>query len=551
MAPAGKPSEDTMEDRHEHTPDENEIERGDEPTEERAADETVAQGPEEPAAAEPGDPGAGEEESTKDEQPVAAEEAAAGEPAGDEPAAEEPTADEPTAEQPSEDEPTAEQPAAEEPAAGEATPDEPTAEQATPAEPVEASAGDPTAEQPRTTDGPEDPRGPQAPPTEPLGAGGAGAGGPTGGGPTAAPPPKRLLRARSNRVLGGVCAGLGRYFNTDPVFFRIGAIVLTLIGGAGVLLYLAALLLIPQEDASGAMAVDGGSVDGRSRGLVIAGVVILLLVAWPFLLGGGIIAGGILIPLAFLVATGVVVWWLVSGEGPSGDAKDIARRAALGIGLLILCCLVAFGGAWAAAAGGEAIVAALVIAAGIAIVAGAFLKPVRWLILPAIALGLSAGAVSAAGIDLDGGVGDRTYRPTSTVDLRDRYELGMGKLTVDLSETDLPGGDTPLELDLGVGAARLIVPDDVCVATRAEIGMGYAGVFDADSDGIDVDYDEQENAPAGTSRLVVDAEIGVGELLIGHSTSDFGTYEAGLDRDFDHVDNGADRGINSACEPTG
>jgi phage shock protein PspC (stress-responsive transcriptional regulator) len=572
MAPAGKPSEDTMEDRHEHTPDENEIERGDEPTEERAADETVAQGPDEPAAAEPGDPGAGEEEPTKDEQPVAAEEeAAAGEPVDDEPAAEEPTADEvtaeqpsddepagePTAEQPSDAEPTAEESAAEEPAASGATPDETTAEQATPAEPatVEASAGDPTAEQPRTTGGPEDPRGPQAPPTEPatqpLGAGGAGTGGPTGGGPTAGPPPKRLLRARSDRVLGGVCAGLGRYFNTDPVFFRIGAIVLTLIGGAGLLLYLAALLLIPQEDPSGAMAVDGGSVDGRSRGLVIAGVVILLLVAWPFLLGGGIIAGGILIPLAFLVATGVVVWWLVSGEGPSGDAKDIARRAALGIGLLVLCCLVAFGGAWAAAAGGEAIVAALVIAAGIAIVAGAFLKPVRWLILPALALGLSAGAVSAAGIDLDGGVGDRTYRPTSTVDLRDRYELGMGELTVDLSETDLPGGDTPLELDLGVGAARLIVPDDVCVATRAELGAGYAGVFDADSDGIDVDYEELDNAPAGTSRLVVDAQIGVGELLIGHSTSDFGTYEAGLDRDFDHVDRGADRGINSACEPTG
>jgi hypothetical protein len=178
-------------------------------------------------------------------------------------------------------------------------------------------------------------------------------------------------------------------------------------------------------------------------------------------------------------------------------------------------------------------------------------KPVRWLILPAIALALSAGAVSAAGIDLDGGVGDRDYQPTSMVDLRDRYELGIGELTVDLSETDLPAGDIPLQLDLGVGAARLIVPDDVCVATTADIGMGYAGVFDADSEGIDVDYDERDNAPAGTSRLVVDAEIGVGELLIGHSTSDFGTYEAGLGPDNDHVDSGADRGINSACEPSG
>ena len=349
-------------------------------------------------------------------------------------------------------------------------------------------------------------------------------------------------------MLGGVCAGLGRYFNTDPVFFRIGAIVLTLIGGAGVLLYLAALLLIPKEDSVAQTAVDGDSVDGRSRALVIAGVVVLLVIAWPFLLGGGLFIWAVLIPLAVLVAAGVLVWWLVSGEGPSGDAGDIARRAALGLGLLVLCGIVAVGGAWAAAAGGEAIVAALVIAAGVAIAAGAFLKPVRWLILPALALAFSAGTVSAAGIDLDGGVGDRYYNPSSSVDLHDRYELGMGELVVDLTDTDLPAGDTPLELDLGVGSAQLIVPDDVCVATTADVGVGYAGVFDADNEGIDVDFDEQRTAPADRSRLVVDAEIGVGELLIGHGRSDFGEYEARFEGGRDRLDNIIDRGLNTGCE---
>jgi phage shock protein PspC (stress-responsive transcriptional regulator) len=488
MAPAGKPSEDTMEDRNEHIHDENEPERGDEPTAERPADE----------------------------------------PAPDVPAADEPTegGDEPTEEAPTLEE---QEPAAEEPA----------------------------PEQPEDSRRPEDPRGPQAPagddaPTEPIAAGagaGAGAGGgAAGGGPSAAPPPRRLLRARQGRVLGGVCAGLGRYFNTDPVFFRIGAIVLTLIGGAGVLLYLAALLLIPREDSVAQAAVDGDSVDGRSRALVIAGVVVLVCIAWPFLLGGGLFIWGVLVPLAVLVAAGVLVWWLVSGEGPSGEPGDIARRAALGLGLLVLCAIIAVGGAWAAAAGGEAIVAALVIAGGVAIVAGAFVKPVRWLILPALALAFSAGTVSAAGIDLDGGVGDRSYHPDSTVDLRDRYELGIGELVVDLSNTDLPAGDTPLQLDLGVGSARLIVPEDVCVATTADVGVGYAGVFDSDSEGIDVDYDEERTAPPDTSRLVVDAEIGVGELLIGHATSDFGRYEARFDNGRDRLDNSIDRGMNAACE---
>ena len=46
--------------------------------------------------------------------------------------------------------------------------------------------------------------------------------------PEPPPEPKRLLRAREGRVIGGVCAGLGRYFNVDPIMFRIGAIVLAL-----------------------------------------------------------------------------------------------------------------------------------------------------------------------------------------------------------------------------------------------------------------------------------------------------------------------------------
>ncbi len=510
-----------MEDRNEHIHDENEPERGEEPTAERPADEPVEDAP-----------GAGEQPEGRDE-PTA--EGPEDEPAADGGEEQEPVAEAQEPERAGGDEPTEEAPTVE---------DRPAAEE-------------PTAEQSEAAAGPEDPRGPQAPtgdeaPTEPIaaaaGAGAGAGGGAAGGGPGAAPPPRRLLRARQGRVLGGVCAGLGRYFNTDPVFFRIGAIVLTLIGGAGVLLYLAALLLIPKDDSVAQTAVDGASVDGPSRGLVIAGVVVLLIIAWPFLLGGGLFIWAVLIPLAVLVAAGVLVWWLVSGEGPSGDAGDIARRAALGLGLLVLCGIVAVGGAWAAAAGGEAIVAALVIAAGVAIAAGAFLKPVRWLILPALALAFSAGAVSAAGIDLDGGVGDRYYNPASSVDLHDRYELGIGELVVDLTDTDLPAGDTPLELDLGVGSAQLIVPDDVCVATTADVGMGYAGVFDADNEGIDVDFDEQRTAPPDRSRLVVDAEIGVGELLIGHGRSDFGEYEARFEDGRDRLDNIIDRGLNTGCE---
>jgi phage shock protein PspC (stress-responsive transcriptional regulator) len=354
------------------------------------------------------------------------------------------------------------------------------------------------------------------------------------------PEPRRLVRAREGRVIGGVCAGLGRYFNVDPIIFRIGAVVLAFVGGAGLLAYLAALLLIPAEDSPAA----SGEQPGRNRWLVIGGVIVLLLITWPFLLGGGLLLAGLLIPFAVLVAAGVVVWWFVSGEGPAGDAGDVAKRAALGIAILAVCGLIAIGGAWAAAAGGETVVAIAVIAAGVAILAGAFVRPVRWLVLPAVTLALSAGAVSAAGIDLDGGVGERDYRPASVTDLREKYELGIGELVVDLRQTDLPAGDVPMEIDLGVGEARVIVPDDVCVATDAQVGIGEVRTFDRNNDGVDVDFEDIPDAGSDVTRLLVKADIGLGSLRIGQSGRD-------LDFDGGHVDFGPrydeELGRNLAC----
>jgi phage shock protein PspC (stress-responsive transcriptional regulator) len=426
---------------------------------------------------------------------------------GDEPT--EPQAEEPT--EPQADEPT-------EPQADEPTEPQPEG----PTEPLSAGPEDPTREQPRGD-------GPQAPAGQAAG---------TGGGPGARAQ-RRLMRSRENRVIGGVCGGLGRYFNTDPVIFRIGAIALAFVGGAGVLLYLAALLLMPSDSGS---APVGQRPEGRNRALVIAGVVVLLLIAWPFLLGGGFLLAGLFIPLAILVGAGVLVWWLVSGEGPSGDARDVARRAALGIGVLIACGIIWVAGAFATAAGPDWVVAALVIVAGGAILAGAFLKPVRWLILPAVTLALAAGTVSAAGLDLDGGAGEREYRPASVVDLRDRYELGIGELVIDLRDTDLPAGDVPLGIDLGLGEARVIVPDDVCVATSADVGMGNVNLFGRDNGGIDVDFDDTPDAAPDRTRLVLDAEIGVGELRVTdqgddefYHREDFGPFDGG-DNDLDRSD---------------
>jgi len=60
-----------------------------------------------------------------------------------------------------------------------------------------------------------------------------------------------LYRARDGRVVAGVCAGLADYFGVDPTLVRLVFAVVTIFGGAGVLLYLCAWIVIPEEGGDG------------------------------------------------------------------------------------------------------------------------------------------------------------------------------------------------------------------------------------------------------------------------------------------------------------
>ena len=123
------------------------------------------------------------------------------------------------------------------------------------------------------------------------------------------------------------------------------------------------------------------------------------------------------------------------------------------------------------------------------------------------------------------------------------YELGMGELVVDLRQTDLPPGDVPMEVDLGIGEARIIVPRDVCVATDAHVRVGEIRTFERNNDGVDVDLEDFPDARPAVTRLLVKADVGVGSLRIGQSGTD-------LDFDRGHFDFGPgydELGTNRAC----
>ena len=58
---------------------------------------------------------------------------------------------------------------------------------------------------------------------------------------------RKLFRSETNRVLAGVAAGLGEYFQIDPTIIRLIFVLLTVFGGGGVLVYIILWILIPSE----------------------------------------------------------------------------------------------------------------------------------------------------------------------------------------------------------------------------------------------------------------------------------------------------------------
>lgn len=116
--------------------------------------------------------------------------------------------------------------------------------------------------------------------------------------------PRLLRRSRGDRVIAGVCGGIGAYLGVDPVLIRIAFVVLALAGGGGFLLYLIAWIVMPEEQpgqrVSGARPTSGESARLIFGGALVAiGVILLLGVSIPRI-------GKYFWPLA-LIALGIAV----------------------------------------------------------------------------------------------------------------------------------------------------------------------------------------------------------------------------------------------------
>jgi len=111
---------------------------------------------------------------------------------------------------------------------------------------------------------------------------------------------KRLYRSDTQKIIGGVCGGIGEYFDVDPVLIRIIAVMLAIGPGVGVLAYIIAWIIIPERphDLEPVQRdVPPASWHKYLPGLILMGIGMLLLVRehwfwfgwgelWPLVLIG-------------------------------------------------------------------------------------------------------------------------------------------------------------------------------------------------------------------------------------------------------------------------
>jgi len=205
---------------------------------------------------------------------------------------------------------------------------------------------------------------------------------------------RRLSRSRTDRLLGGVCGGIARATGVDPLVVRVAVVALTVAGGTGALVYIAAWLLLPEEGSEHSLAHAAATERGRDLGEVLAigsivlGVILLVRATgiwfsdafvWPLLLAGVGLAviwrqAGDDDRSSFLR---VVERWPRPGMGPAPAPDLRSRRAALARVALGVALVVSGVGAFLAASDAfsavrQGVLASAGIVAGLALITGPF-----------------------------------------------------------------------------------------------------------------------------------------------------------------------------------
>jgi signal transduction histidine kinase len=191
------------------------------------------------------------------------------------------------------------------------------------------------------------------------------------------PPRPRLERSRSDRVIGGVAAGIGHHLGVEPTTVRVAFVLLSVAFGFGIVVYLLTWLLAPQEAADPTVKSAARRVirptlsQALGAALILVGVVIVLFVsgfwfgeafAWP----------------VTLAAIGFAILWARSGEDRRGrspvdvviSGRRSITRVAIGSLLIVGAMTIFLANSYSLSTAGPMLLAALVAIGGLGLIGG-------------------------------------------------------------------------------------------------------------------------------------------------------------------------------------
>ena len=360
---------------------------------------------------------------------------------------------------------------------------------------------------------------------------------------------RRLTRAREGRVIAGVCQGAAQYFDIDPVIFRIVLAVLTVFGGAGLLVYVLCWAFIPEEGTAETRVerwLHSGHDDLR-RILLLGAIAVCVVI---FLGNTNIFAHRVgaaaVAVIAALVITevvgrrrghglftsrrpvaptyyGPVAATETPAEAPPTVAMPIPRppkeRAWLGWlsfgGIVMVAGVMAMVASSGAAHPQPADIFAVCVAiAGVALIVSGFAGRARAMIPIGILLVLGLGVTNALPRDLTWTAGTRDWEPVAS-DVASSYVLGVGKADLDLSRLPVTT-TTTIDVRIGAGRLHVFLPPGVGAVIDAKLGAGRLYILGRDQDGSGLSMHEVLPASrphAGTITLHIEGGFGDLEVL--------------------------------------
>jgi phage shock protein PspC (stress-responsive transcriptional regulator) len=280
-------------------------------------------------------------------------------------------------------------------------------------------------------------------------------------GPPVRPP---LRRSRTDKVIGGVSGGLAEYSGIDALLWRVGFVALA-VAGPGIPVYLVLWLFMPSGPAGPGYARRWERAERGPRSPV-----------------PGITLAGLLIVVGTLVLVSRFTDWSIDPEFILGPALLV-----VGLGLVA-----------AAFSGGRRAKGGLIALGALLSVALMVVSAEPWR-------------------NVDGGIGDRTFRPLTAADVRDEYHLGVGDAVLDLTGVDLSDLDGPIttRLDAGVGDVDVLIPDSADVRVQVSSGIGGVDVFgDGVADGYHAGTGSAPWTGDGDAEIVLTINAGIGDVEV-------------------------------------